>query len=160
MAYCSSCSKEVVAGLIFCNHCGFKLKDSGDKAKTTVLPFIALVFGIVSVFVIGFGCIIGILAMMKNLGFRDEMIGIVIVLCFATIFFVEAMFMWLLFKRNRLNTEERNVYPVKENSQMEQPVSELYTAPKRVLNESTIEPIPSITEHTTRTLEHTRKGND
>jgi len=92
-------------------------------------------------------CIVAMLALMKNLDFNDEMIGIVITFSFVTIIFIEVMFMWLLFKRNRSYKEISDTTPIKE----------IYTAPVRVLSEPTFQPIRSVTEHTTRTLDHAPK---
>ncbi len=152
--YCSSCAKEVGTGLTFCNHCGVRLSGTKSETNKSELSSNALISAIVSVFVIGFMCIVAMLALMKNLGFNDEMIGIVITFSFVTIIFIEVMFMWLLFKRNRSYKEISDTTPIKEK-----PIKEIYTAPVRVLSEPTFQPVPSVTEHTTRTLEHVSKNN-
>ena len=152
--YCSACAKEVAAGLTFCSHCGFRISEAKSEPKKSDLSSNALISAIVSIFVIGFGCIVAMLAIMKNLGFRDDMIGVVITFSFITILLIEVMFMWLLFKRNQAPKETKT-----KPQLTEQPVKEIYAAPSNLLSESKFQPVPSVTEHTTRTLEPLPKSN-
>ena len=146
--YCSACAKEIVSGLIFCNHCGSRLSEAKSEAKKSDLSSNALISAIVSIFVIGFGCIVAILAIMKNLGFRDDLIGVIVSFSFITILLIETMFMWLLIKHNQNPKEPKNGARLTEK-----PVKEIYTAPGNLLSESKFQPASSVTEHTTRTLE-------
>lgn len=152
--YCSSCAKEVAPGLTYCNHCGHRLSGAKSETIKSDLSSNALISGIVSVFVIGFISIVALLVSMKRLGFVDDMIGIVILFSFLTMLFIEIMFMWLLFKRNRSYKE------ISDNAALkEKPIKEIYTAPARELSEPTFQPVSSVVEHTTRTLEHVPKNN-
>lgn len=148
--YCSSCGKAVTPGLTFCNHCGFKLNSTKSEEKKSDLSSNPLISAIVSIFVIGFGCIVAILAIMKNLGFTDEFTGLVVLFSFITMLTIEGLFMWLLLKRNKTGWEMSD-----STAERELPAKELYAAPVRELQEpKPFEPMPSVTEHTTRTLEH------
>lgn len=151
--YCSSCAKEVAEELLFCNHCGFRLKATENETRKSDLSSNALISAIVSIFVIGFGCIVAMLAIMKNLNFKDEMIAIVITLSFTMIILIEIMFMWLLFKRNRSHKETTDNNFIKEK-----PVKEIHVPPVRELSEPTFQSV-SVTESTTRSLDYVPKIN-
>ena len=83
--YCSSCGVAVPKNLSYCNHCGAML--SGAKPDVVTKPVElfpdSLVWAIVSVFVIGLGSIMGLMAVMKNYGLNDGA-----VLAFASVIFV------------------------------------------------------------------------
>jgi len=149
--FCASCGKSINPDLRYCNHCGARLNAEGDGSmRIPESSFNLLVGGLLAVPIAGIGLIIGLLTVMKReLGFRDEMIGIMALLCVALLVLTELGLLWLLWtntrhgrvrkgKRAELNLPERDV--------------EL-----RGLPESRIEPvgssIHSVTEHTTRTLD-------
>jgi hypothetical protein len=145
--YCSSCGGAAGQGLSFCSNCGAKLGNAkGDEiAKTAELFPDSLIWAIVSVFVVGLGCIIGLMAMMKDLlGFNQNLILIFSLLSFALMFAVEGALLWLLLSRRGLTKDAGEGARASE-----QTTKELDAAQARALPE----PAPSVTEHTTRTLE-------
>lgn len=146
--YCSSCGGATTSGLTYCKHCGAKLngaKGEGHTKSTELLPE-ALLRAIVMMFVFGMGGIIGLMAMMKKLNFNEGMINGIVMMMFLLMLVVEGTFIWLLLGRRR---------GVKETGDTERPkeqtTRELDAAQARALPE----PLPSVTEHTTRTLEPT-----
>ncbi len=147
--YCSSCGAAVTRGLSYCNHCGARL--SGGQADVTArraeaLPE-SLVWAMVSVFVVGMGTTIGLMAMLKQL--LDLGQGIVIafgLLGFALMIAVESVFIYLLLSRRGSGAKEA----VEGERDAGRETKELDAAREaRTLPE----PVPSVTEQTTRTFE-------
>ena len=146
--YCSSCGGAVVGqGLSFCSNCGAKLGNAKgvERAKTAELFPDSLIWAIVSVFVVGLGGIIGLMAVMKDVfGFNPSLIIIFSLLSFALMFAVEGALLWLLLSRRGLTKDAGE-----SGRASEQTTKELDAAQARALPETA----PSVTEHTTRTLE-------
>lgn len=145
--YCSSCGAVVAKGSGYCKHCGARLswaKDDGGDKPAELFPD-SLVWAIVSVFIIGFGCLIGLVAMMKELlHSSDVMIYTIMLVSFLTILLIESTFIWLLLQRRG---RAKEVYEAERMN--EHATKELDAAQARALPE----PLQSITEHTTRTFE-------
>jgi hypothetical protein len=142
--YCSSCGTSIAHGLTYCNHCGGKLiQPQTSLAQTQLFPD-SLVWAIVTVFIIGLGAIMGLIALMKaqlnvNIGF----IMFFTLLSFALMTAIEGVLVWLLISRSRVRKT------AVELGQKQKDTNELGNAPPLQL----AEPLPSVTEHTTRTLE-------
>ena len=146
--YCSSCGGVVARGLSFCKHCGAKLNGAqGDSAAKSSEWFPdSLIWAIVSVFVVGLGCIIGLMSVMKKeLGFDNSIIIILTLLSFLLFFMIEGVFVWMLLRRRREAKETSDAERVKE-----QTTKELDARPQA---RSLPEPVPSVTEGTTRPFE-------
>jgi len=129
--YCSKCGKAVSPNLTYCNHCGAKLNGakSDDITKN-------LLFFMTAVFVFGLGAIIFLMMALKMV-FGPENMGLIIsftFLSFLIMLAVEGVFVWMLLGRKK---------DVKEAAK------ELSEAKARSL----AEPVFSVTDHTTRTLE-------
>ena len=103
-----------------------------------------LIWAIVGVFVGGIGVLIGLLAVMKHeLHFDLPFLLFFSLLTFGLMTAIEAVFVWMLFSRNRAANRAREIAT-------KQPVTkELDAAHARLL----AEPIPSVTEHTTRAFD-------
>ena len=152
--YCSTCGVAVAKGAPYCNYCGAKLGgaqgggkalgDGGNK-PAEVLPE-CVIWAIVSIFVVGFGCTIGMMAVMKNvLHASDSIINTVILLSFLLMFSIEGVFIWLLVNRRQGAAQEAGAAG-RSNAQE---TKELGGAQARALPE----PMPSVTEHTTRAFD-------
>ena len=144
--YCSSCGAVMTRGLSYCNHCGAKLPgERSDKVvrSSDVKPE-ALVWGMVAVLVFGFGAIMLLLMAMKMAGFNVGQILAFTILSFLIMLVLEGVFIWQLLGRKRGTEETADMVLSKE-----QTTKELYEAQARALPE----PIPSVTEHTTRAFE-------
>ena len=145
--YCSSCGAGVARDLSYCNRCGAKLNGAkGDaEAKASELFPDSLIWAIVSVFVVGLGTTIGLMALMKELlNFSTGLIVLFTSLSFLMMLVVESVFIWLLLSRRRSVKEAGEAGRLQE-----QTTTELGEAQARALNP----PAPSVTEHTTRTFE-------
>lgn len=145
--YCSSCGAAVAQGLSYCNLCGAKLsgaKIDGASKSTETLPE-SLIWAIVSVFVVGLGVIMGLMAMLKEL--LNLNVGIILAagaLVFLLLVAIEAVLIWQLISRTSAAKAAGD-----SKRQKDQTTKELDAAQARALPE----PLPSVTEHTTRSFE-------
>src|SRR5882672_6571378 len=100
--YCSTCGGAVAPGLSYCNHCGARLGGPGADAehKPAELFPDSLVWAIVSVFVVGLGGTIGLMAVMKDARtFNPGLIIGLSLLSFVAMLAVEAVLVYLLLSR-------------------------------------------------------------
>jgi hypothetical protein len=140
--YCSTCGASVGNGLSYCNQCGVKLLDdrAADSGQPAELSPDSLIWAMVSVFIAGLGVIIGLMAVMKEvLNFNEGLIISFTSLSFLMWFIIEGVLIWLML-RNRGGNR-----PAIDASLLE----ELREARSRALPA----PLPSVTEHTTRSME-------
>lgn len=150
--FCSSCGKSVSPGLSFCNHCGARVAGKTDDGVGQIpeSSFNLLVIALIGVPIVGIGVMIGLLTVMKKeLGFGEEMIGVIALMSFILLLIAELGLIWLLRHHKKMS---------KGSSE----VSKLTLPPMpdvilKGLPESQMQPIhqpmQSVTEHTTRTLE-------
>jgi hypothetical protein len=105
----------------------------------------SLVWAIASLFIIGLGALIGLMAVLKEvLHAPNGLIYAVLLVVFLLMVAIEGVFIRLLLNRPR-SAKERE-----DNERLTQEASkELGPVPVG----ASIEPIPSVTDHTTRTLE-------
>jgi hypothetical protein len=116
-----------------------------ETAKLAELFPESLIWAMVSVFVVGLGGIIGLMAVMKDVfGSNLNLIIAFSLFSFVMMFAVEGVLIWLLLSRRSGAKAAGDGGLVKE-----QLTKELDAAQARALPE----PTPSVTEHTTRTLE-------
>lgn len=144
--YCSSCGVVVAQGLSYCNYCGAKSSGvNGERLITSpeVKPG-TLVFGMAAVLVFGFVAIVFLMLAMKMVGLNVGQILGFTILSFLIMLFVEGVFTWQLVRRKRGADETGETALSKE-----QTTKQLDGAQARGL----AEPLASVTEHTTRTLE-------
>ena len=144
--YCSSCGVAVAQGLSFCNYCGAKLNgEKGDSViKSSEVKPESLIWAMVAVLVFGFVAIVFLMMAMKMVGLNVGQILAFTILSFLIMLLVEGVFTWQLFRRKRGIQETGNTALSKEEAP-----KELDAAQARVLPE----PVPSVTEHTTRAFE-------
>jgi hypothetical protein len=147
--YCSTCGKPVTAGLSYCNHCGARLIGAKSDGATPAELFPdSLVWAIVSVFVVGLGGTIGLMAVMKDAGtFNPGMILGVTFLSFALMLAVESVLIWLLLSRRggaKVNVKQNDLTQPEAAATRELGATQARALP---------EPAASVTDHTTRTLE-------
>lgn len=141
--YCSSCGVAVTQDLTYCNYCGAKLnRDSVDKPPD-IRPG-GLVTMMVATFVLGTFAITMLMGMMKAvLHFEYGPILALTLLSFLIMLGLEGVFILLLFRR------KRGDYEPSEKKQDNRATTKELEAQSR----SPIEPIPSVTEHTTRAFD-------
>jgi hypothetical protein len=143
--YCSTCATPLTPGLSYCNRCGASLKEREDPKAEPVSGYLT---AITSIGLGGLGIMLGGAIAMKNgAHFPEELIGIFMLMSFAIICVVE---IFLCRQLSRLMGDRQNVGRVIR----EQPAmpNELRSPQPRALSE----PVPSVTENTTRTLDYSR----
>ena len=145
--YCSSCGVANAQGLSYCNYCGAKLGGAqGDAVVTSsgVKPEL-LVSAMVGAFVLGLVAIAVLVGVLKAVaGFDLPFLLAATTLSFVLMLVVEGVLIGLLLSGRRGTRGAGDTGRPKE-----QTARELGEAQARVLPE----PVPSVTEHTTRTLE-------
>ena len=145
--YCSSCGVAVAQGLSYCNHCGAKLTgakgDDGGESSAVRPGF--LVFAMMAVFVFGLIAITMLIGVMKTvLAFNEGAMLAFTLVSFLMLMLIEAVFIRLLLRTTRRAEETRAPAVMKGHG-----TNELERAQARALPE----PLPSVTEHTTRTFD-------
>jgi hypothetical protein len=154
--YCSSCAKEVVAGLTYCNHCGHRLNGAkvDNLIKSSEVKPELLVSAMVGLFILGLVAIAVLVGVMKRVDFEPPYLLAFTIFSFLLMLMIEGVLTWMLLRRKKVEKEVSA-----PNQLNEQTRKEIYTAPTRGLSEPTFQPASSVTEHTTRTLEHAPKNN-
>jgi hypothetical protein len=145
--YCSTCGVSVAQGLSYCNDCGAKLSGTADNEPETpaVRPEF-LVSAMVGLFILGMVVITLLMGMMKQvLGLPVEKVLGFTLLPFLVLLFLEGVFLRLL-SRSKRGVQNKQV-PMRAKEQV---TNELDAAQARALPE----PLPSVTEHTTRSFAH------
>lgn len=143
--YCSACGVAVSQGLTYCNYCGSKLSAAkGDDRSGEVKPEL-LVSAMVVCFVAGLIAITMLLGVMKSvINLNVGQILAFALLSFLILVSIEGALVRLLFRR------KRDLAQADHSVQLKGPATnELDAAHARALPE----PVPSVTEHTTRTFE-------
>jgi|SRR5882672_2214990 len=147
--YCSSCGVAATPGLSYCNNCGAKLSAAKDEnvVKSSEIKPELVVSAMVVVFVFGLVAITMLLGVMKSeLVLNTGQILAFAVLSFLILLLLEGVFIRLLFRRKRGAEEAGDTVLGKG-----QATRELDSAQARGLPE----PLPSVTEHTTRAFDPT-----
>ena len=152
--YCSACGSPIAPGLSFCNRCGMSLKErSGSKPAGTIN---GLVTAMVIVGAAAMGMMLGgPIALKKEGQFVDEFIVLFMFLTFLIGLLTE-VFLYRQLTRLTSDTSktEHVALPPQSVALPPQSVTPEYRSaqPQRLP-----EPIPSVTENTTRTLEYSRE---
>ena len=148
--YCSTCGTPVAAELSFCNRCGTNLnKDRGASPENSMAG--GLITGVVLVAVLGLGIMCGgAIALKKGAELQEPAVVFFMILSFAMVGFVELFLVRQLSRLRGGRDQQRLAEPAQPLFQPALvPASEVRAAHLRTLPE----PI-SVTENTTRTLEH------
>jgi hypothetical protein len=143
--YCSGCGSPIAPGLSFCNRCGTSLKERGESNTGPITAFLT---AITLIGVIGLGIMLGgAVALKFGAQASDDIVALFMVMTFLIVGVVE----FLLCKQlSRLTSAEKR-QSLASPQQAAMP-GELRGPQPRTLPE----PIPSVTENTTRTLKYAR----
>lgn len=150
--FCPSCGKSIDSGLSYCKHCGARVAGISDDSVDQIpeSSFNLLVIALIGLPIAGIGVIIGLLSVMKKeLGFGEEMIGVIVFMSFILLLLAELGLIWLLRHHTKMS---------KRSAEMRQPA--LAQTPDVVIKglaeahtQPAYQPMESVTEHTTRTLD-------
>ncbi len=142
--YCAACGTQLAPGLSYCNRCGANLKERSEPA--TVGPISAFLTAITIIGIGGLGLMLGGSLTLAHLD--PALVGFFMLSTFLIVGITEILLVRQL-SRLTANNNERKLIEQRPPLAMPQ---ELHQAQPRTL----AEPIPSVTENTTRTLEYSR----
>ena len=143
--YCSTCGAPVTSGLSFCNRCGANLKDRSSSQNMG--PISAFLTAITILAVVGLGIMLGgSLVLTKEAHLPFELIGCFMLFTFLIVGVIEFMLVRQLARVTGAIDDRPTLPPP-------QPLHELRPASVNNL----AEPLGSVTENTTRTLEYARR---
>ena len=147
--YCQKCGARLAEALSYCNHCGAnlgKLKVQG-QAATAGTAIDTLLWVIVGTTITFLGMALGALVLIKD-GAINERLGMAfVILTFVSLVVTEGVLVWRLLHLSRGAEEIRSVSQLHDLR-----TEELDPLITRALQEP-LEPVSSVTEQTTRTLE-------
>ena len=141
--YCVSCGTQLVQGLSYCNRCGFNLREPAETNNSAIISFLT---AITILGVVGLGLLIGgPLVLRRAALLSQELIGVFMLFTFLLVGATEFMLIRNLSKLVAPKDKVRALPP---------PLAQDLRLPQA----STLgEPVPSVTENTTRTLEYARR---
>jgi predicted nucleic acid-binding Zn ribbon protein len=143
--YCPACGTPMADGLSYCNRCGMNLKERTEPRTGAIAAFLT---AITLIGVIGLGIMLGgALTLSKEAHLGEDVVGLFMLMTFAMTALIEFLLGRQLSKIT--GSSERKTRNLRQPPAMQ---NELGPAQPRTLPE----PIPSVTENTTRTLEYSR----
>ena len=138
--YCANCGTQLVQELSYCNRCGYDVRTRTQPSTGSIARFFTA-FTLLAV--IGLGLMFGGALSFKNAGFTEEVIGLFVVCMFVLVGFAEVMLVANLSKLSGAkDSKKRSLSPP--------PQQDLRLPQGSNLGE----PVPSVTENTTRALEY------
>jgi len=141
--YCANCGTPLTQGLSYCNRCGTSLK---ERSQTNTGAISAFLTAITLLGVGGLGIMLaGALILRRGANLSQELIGFFMLFTFLIISVTEFMLVKNLSKLT--GSRERPKY-------LPQPITQDLRLPQAP---PLGEPVPSVTENTTRTLEYARR---
>lgn len=143
--FCSSCGVAVAKGLSFCNYCGARLPstESGQESREVRPQF--MVSAMAGVFVLGLPGIVFLIFMLNAVGLDS---GQTVAFAWASLFLLvalEVVFLLLLLTRGKPRNAEMRQDNQLKSSETKELAAEYAGGPS--------EPVPSVTEHTTRAFD-------
>lgn len=141
--YCVNCGTPVTQGLSYCNRCGANLREKSEPNTGAIGAFLT---AITLVAIVGLGIMLGgALVLRRGALLGHEMIGFFMFFTFLIVGLTEVMLLRNLSKLT--GSSDRPKY-------LPQPVQQDLRLPQAT---PFGEPVSSVTENTTRTLEYARR---
>src|ERR1044072_1692606 len=144
--YCANCGTPRTQGLSYCNRCGTDLRERVEASNTKAIA--AFLTAITLLGVGGLGIMLaGALVLPKGAGLSQELVGVFMLFTFLIVSMTEIILVRNLSKLSG-STETKNAFPAPPPMQ-----HDLRLPQGTPLGE----PVGSVTENTTRTLEYARR---
>jgi hypothetical protein len=145
--YCAHCGTPLTQGLSYCNRCGANLKERPEVGVSTG-AISAFLTAITLIGIIGLGVMFGgALVLRRGANLSQELIGVFMLFTFLIVSMTEIMLVRNLSRLSASEKEKKNYFPAP-------PVPQ----DLRLTQGTPIgEPVSSVTENTTRTLEYIRR---
>jgi hypothetical protein len=147
--YCSICAAPLAPGLSYCNRCGANLKEpSASRSASNTVSITAFLIAITLIGLIGLGIILGgAVTLTQDAHLGEPIVGFFMLFSFLIVAITEIMLGRQLSRL--ISTNERKAIAAPPQPVMH---GDFRPAPPRTLSE----PVPSVTENTTRTLDYSR----
>lgn len=147
--YCSTCAAPIAPGLSYCNRCGASLKEaSSPRRESNTGSIAAFLTAIVLIAVMGLGMMLGgALTLTRDAHLGEPIVGFFMLFAFLIVAIIELMLGRQLSRL--LSSTDR---ATKQLTQPQMMPAEFHPTQPRTLTE----PVPSVTENTTRTLDYSR----
>lgn len=143
--YCATCGTPLAPGLSYCNRCGANLKERSESQTGAIAAFLA---AITLIGLIGMGIMLGgMVTLSTEAHLGEPIVGFFMLFTFLIVAITEILLVRQLSRFT--SSSERKVFEIPPQTIMP---SELRPAQPRTL----AEPMQSVTENTTRTLEYSR----
>ncbi|HEU4765750.1 MAG TPA: zinc ribbon domain-containing protein [Pyrinomonadaceae bacterium] len=144
--YCSNCGTPRTQGLSYCNRCGADLRERREAASTGAIS--AMLTAITLIGIAGLGIMLGgAMVLRKGAGLPPDLIGVFMLFTFLITVVTEILLVRNLSKLTSANQTRHYLPPAP-------PLNHDTRLPPA----STVgEPVPSVTENTTRTLDYIRR---
>jgi hypothetical protein len=140
--YCANCGAPLGPGLSYCNRCGFNLRDKPESNTGIIGAFLTAITVLGTV---GLGIMLGgALVLRRGANLSQELIGVFMMFTFLLISVTEFMLLRSLSKLTGAKESKPRSLPGANDLRLPQ-------------HSSLGEPVPSVTENTTRTLEYARR---
>lgn len=143
--YCANCGTPLTQGLSYCNRCGTSLQ---KRSETNTAAISAFLTAITLIGVGGLGLMFaGALVLRKGANLSQELIGFFMLFTFLIVGMIEVMLVRNLSKLMGEKEEKKNYFRAPPND-LRLPQATPFG-----------EPVSSVTENTTRTLEYLRRDS-
>jgi hypothetical protein len=142
--YCVNCGTQLTQGLSYCNRCGFNLKERSESKTGAISAYLT---AITLLGMAGLGLMLaGALVLRRGALLSQELIGVYMLFTFLIVSVTEFMLVRNLSKLTSAKEDLKRSLPPPMPQELRLP----HGAPLG-------EPVGSVTENTTRTLEYARR---
>ena len=142
--YCANCGTQLVQGLSYCNRCGFNLREKSESKTGSITAFLT---AITLLGVLGLGLMLGgALVLRRAALLSQELIGVYMLFTFLIVSVTEFMLVRNLSKLSAPKENQHRSLPPPLQPDLRLPQASPLG-----------EPVGSVTENTTRTLEYARR---
>jgi len=139
--YCATCGTLITKNLNYCNRCGARVDKLTTTEKSEAVEYLSMATGFVGLG--GLGLTVGLIAILLNFGVVPQVIVMLAIAFLATVFGIS--FLMVRQISQMANTSLTSRKDASENSQLNPANTAQLEEPRQ--------PISSVTENTTRTLE-------
>ena len=144
--FCQNCGTPHTQGLSYCNRCGADLREKRESGNTAAIT--AMLTAITTLGLVGLGIMLmGAIVLRKKANLDQELIGVFMLFTFLIVSVTEFMLVKNLSKLTSWHESKKYLPPPQT------PTNELRLPAASALGE----PVPSVTENTTRTLDYVRR---
>jgi hypothetical protein len=140
--FCSACGAAVSQGVTYCKHCGTKVSREDERRPAEPKPE-NIILMMVATFVMGLCAIGALMVVLKAIRFEFGPLMAITMLSFLVMIGLEGIFIRLLF-RGRARDKDKD-----SNLLRPQPTTNQLEAHAQF----PLQPVESVTEHTTRTFD-------